>query len=100
VYISLDVTVRNRLIDAAVEFEFSLEPQKTFEIMGGECFSWNMEGGEELTVPLQAVIPSPGIYNLQSVRLTVIKEGKRVPYLFPLQWMVNVSSSEGTAIAI
>ena len=90
IHIQFEVTVRNRLVEASVEFEFALERQKTFEFMGGECFEWEMEGGEELTVPLQAVISIPGVYNLQAVRLTVTKEGKKVPYLFPLQWLISV----------
>ena len=86
------MTVRNRQVEASVEFEFALERQKTLEFMGCECFTWELEGGDELTIPLQALISSPGLYNLQAVRLTVTKEGKKVPYLFPLQWMVTVIS--------
>lgn len=91
-HIPFEVTVRNRQVEASVEFEFALERQKTLEFMGCECFTWELEGGDELTIPLQALISSPGLYNLQAVRLTVTKEGKKVPYLFPLQWMVTVIS--------
>ena len=41
-------------------------------------------------VPLRVVISSGGVYNLQSVRLTVLSNGSDIPYLFPLQWIVKV----------
>jgi hypothetical protein len=91
--VSFEVTVRNRLVDAAVDFEFSVERPKTFEFTGAESFAWNLDGGDELTIPLKAIIPVAGVYNLQKIRLTVVREDKSVPYLFPLQWMVTVNDS-------
>ena len=92
-FVSFEVTVRNRLVDAPVDFEFSVERPKTFEFVGAESFAWKLDGGDELTLPLRAVIPVAGVYNLQKIRLTVMKEDKSVPYLFPLQWMVTVKDS-------
>uniref|UniRef100_A0A7S1YLX7 TPPC8 C-terminal Ig-like domain-containing protein n=1 Tax=Grammatophora oceanica TaxID=210454 RepID=A0A7S1YLX7_9STRA len=95
-HVPLEITVRNRLVEASVEFEFSVERPKTFEFIGAECFTWEMEGGEELTIPLTAVIPTPGMYNLQHVRLVVTRDnGQKVSYLFPLQWLVQVDNGEG-----
>lgn len=82
----LQVIVRNRLVEADVKFEFSLDQQPTFDFIGTSSFSWKLSGGEEIALPLKARIYSGGIYNLQSVRLTVLN----VPYLFPLQWTVVV----------
>ena len=62
-----------------------------FDFIGAECFRWSLQGGEELTIPMQAVVSKGGVYNLQSVRLTVDKSEKKVPYLFPLQWIVRVN---------
>jgi hypothetical protein len=89
-HVPFEVTVRNRLVEAVVEFEFATERPKTFEFIGAESFAWELGAGEDLTIPVIAVIPNAGVHNLQHVRLTVTKEGKKVPYLFPLQWMVKV----------
>jgi hypothetical protein len=93
-HVHFEVTVRNRLVESDVEFEFSVERPHVFEFVGADSFSWRLRGGEELRIPLQAVIFSAGVYNLQKVRLTVMKEDKHVPYLFPLQWMVTVRDLE------
>jgi len=90
--IPFEITLRNRLVDAGVFFEFSVQRPKGFDFIGTESFQWALEGGEELTVPIQAVVPKGGVYNLQCVRLTVTKTDKKVPYLFPLQWIVRVNS--------
>lgn len=68
-----------------------MERPKGFEFIGPESFQWSLQGGEELAIPMQAVVPRSGVYNLQSVRLTVNKVDKKVPYLFPLQWIVRVN---------
>lgn len=90
--VPLEVTVRNRLIDSAVDFEFAIDRPERFDFIGSECFQWSLEGSEELTIPLQAVISTTGVYNLQSIRLTATMEDQKVPYLFPMQWMVQVNS--------
>lgn len=86
------MTVRNRVVAEAVQFNVEIEHPRTFEFTGADCFEWTLEGGEELTIALQAIISSPGMYNLQHVRITVGHEGKMVPYVFPLQWMVLVKN--------
>ena len=81
-----EITIRNRLIETEVEFDFAIDDQDDFDFVGPTCFSWSLSGGEEISVPLKARIYSGGVYNLQSVRLTVTKADTPVPYLFPLQW--------------
>lgn len=99
--LDLEVTVRNRLVSQGVAFEFYLERQPEFEFVGSKCFDTVLKGGGEVTVPLKVVIGQSGIYNLQSLRLTVksggedddeksVSGGLMVPYLFPLQWIVTV----------
>ena len=88
----MEITIRNRLIETDVDFEFALD-HADIEFIGTTCFNWSLEGGGEISVPLKARIYSGGVYNLQSIRLTVLKAGNAVPYLFPLQWMMSVEDS-------
>jgi hypothetical protein len=90
--VPLQVTLRNRLTEEAVDFEFTVETPETFDYIGPESFQWVLEAGGHVTVPLQALIPTAGVYNLQHIRLTV---GEDQAYLFPLQWMVTVTDKYG-----
>lgn len=91
--IPFEITIRNRVLDQVVDFEFAMErPKASFDFIGAERFEWELDAGEELTVPAQAVISSPGVYNLQAVRIAVVKDASSVSYKFPLQWTVLVSS--------
>ena len=85
-----EVIVRNRLVEADVKFEFALVDQQSFDFIGTSSFTWTLSGGEEMILPLKARFYSGGMYNLQSVRLTVLKKDSSVPFLFPLQWTVIV----------
>ena len=87
--IPVSITLRNILVKYPVNFEFALERPESFDFVGPESFRTKLVGGEALTVPLHALIPAAGVYNLQRVRLTVEK-GELVSYLFPLQWLVSV----------
>lgn len=84
------ITIRNRLIETEVEFEFAIDHQPGFDFVGTTCFNWSLSGLGEIAVPLKARIYSGGAFNLQNVRLTVLKAGTPVPYLFPLQWTMLV----------
>eukprot|EP00804_Cyclotella_cryptica_P024493 CCRYP_017559-RA/>CCRYP_017559-RA protein AED:0.26 eAED:0.26 QI:1717/1/1/1/1/1/5/475/1401 len=42
--IDLEVTVRNRLVGADVEFEFALDHQRSFDFLGTSSFTWNLAG--------------------------------------------------------
>lgn len=76
------ITIRNRLIETDVEFEFTVADQPGLDFVGTTSFNWSLSGGSEISVPLKARMYSGGVYNLQSVRLTV----QGTAYLFPLQW--------------
>ncbi len=80
------IIIRNRLLETDVQFEFDIDQQPGIDFSGTTCFNWSLKGGGEISVPLKVLIYSGGVYNLQSVRLTVLKTGVSVPYLFPLQW--------------
>lgn len=94
--ISFEITARNRLVDTGVDFEFALERPKNFDYIGADCFQWRLDnGGDELIIPMEAILPTPGVFNLQQIRLSVMKDDKKkIPYLFPLQWMVTVNDNE------
>ena len=94
----LEITIRNRLVSFPVTFEFSLDHSPEFEILGMDRFTRILKGNEELVIPFTVMMFSPGVYNLQNVRLTVFvdkgvnghDEVLKVPYLFPLQWIIEV----------
>ena len=88
--VPFQVTLRNRLLYEPVEFQFSVRGSERFDVVGPECFKSALSGGEELSVSLEALILSPGVYNLQTIRLTV-DEGNSPSYDFPMQWLVTVS---------
>lgn len=90
--VPLEITLRNRLVKEPVEFVVAMETPETFDFIGPECFKSALSGGEELSIPLRALIPTSGVYNLQKIRLTVEDEGQ-VSYIFPMQWMVTVNES-------
>jgi hypothetical protein len=84
------VTLRNRLLNDSVDFEFNMERPNAFDFVGTERFDWVLDAGDEITVPLQAAVATGGVYNLQNVRITTKKDSKKVSYVFPLQWTVVV----------
>jgi hypothetical protein len=88
--LDVEVIVRNRLVEANVKFEFAFDHQPSFDFIGTSSFTWELSGGDEVKVPIKARLYSGGLYNLQSVRLTVLKGESSIPYLFPLQWTVLV----------
>jgi len=92
--VPLEVTLRNRLVSQSIDFEFALEPADDFDISGPECFKWALSGGETLRVPLKAVLPASGVYNIQKIRLTIEDGDEPVSYMFPLQWNVVVHGKE------
>jgi hypothetical protein len=85
--VPVKITLRNRLTKESVEFQFSVDRGNGFDYLGPECFESALSGGEEVSVTLQALIPNPGVYDLQRIRLSVNDEK---PYVFPMQWLVAV----------
>lgn len=91
----MEISIRNRLVKTGVEFEFSLGTRREFDFVGTTAFKWKLGGDQELTFPLEAVVFSGGVVDLQCVKITVIQaDGSKMPYVFPLQWIVNVTSKE------
>ncbi len=89
----MEISIRNRLVQSKVDFQFTLENQQEFDFIGTECFRKTLDGGEEISFPLEAIIFQSGMYNLQCVKVTIFNsDGTQTPYVFPLQWMVQVNS--------
>ena len=91
--VDLEITLRNRLVETGVDFLFALDHLPEFDFVGSTSFKWSLRGGEEISIPLKARFYAGGVYNLQSVRLTVLKSEASVPYLFPLQWTILVEDA-------
>jgi len=92
--VPMEVVLRNRLVHQEVSFRFVLDKPETFDFVGPECFHSALSAGEELSVPVRARIPSTGVFNLQKIRLTIEEEDSTsISYVFPMQWMVTVSSA-------
>jgi hypothetical protein len=86
------VKLQNQLVSSKVDFRLGVSASPTFEIIGMESTLMSLEGGEELTIPLQALIPRPGVHNLQ--RLEVKLEQELGSYSFPeSQWLVSVAQA-------
>jgi hypothetical protein len=91
-HLDMALSIRNRLVHAAVDFEFSLQPRRDITFVGPESFRKCIDGGEEVVFPMEAIIFESGMYNLQCVKLTTVHDDSRTQYLFPLQWIVKVNS--------
>jgi hypothetical protein len=68
---------------------------RTFELVGVERLILSLEAGKEITIPFEALIPRPGVHNLQTLKLSMIKKSQQPQqqdevYTFPLQWLVTV----------
>jgi ER-Golgi trafficking TRAPP I complex 85 kDa subunit len=89
VQVPVMITLRNRMARDSVDFLFSVDHSDCFDYIGTQCFQSALSAGEEISLALQALIPSPGVYDLQRIRIAV--EGEE-PYVFPMQWLVSVDS--------
>jgi hypothetical protein len=87
--VPFEVTLRNRFVNETVTFEFVAETQSNMDMMGASTFESFLQGGEDMTVNLVALVNNSGIYNLQNVRI-IIKNDEPESFLFPVQWMVTV----------
>jgi hypothetical protein len=92
--VPIKVTLRNQLVATNVDFEVAIQQPHTFEVIGVESLRLSLVGGEETTLSMEALIPRPGVYDLQMVRVTVRKDGEAFPYNFSLQqWLITVSEA-------
>jgi hypothetical protein len=89
------IIIRNRLVQKSVDFEMTLLRQPNIEFIGPESFIWSLGGGEETEIAMKATVFSSGVYNLQSVQVNILySDGMtKVPYIFPIQWLVEVRDS-------
>jgi hypothetical protein len=88
------ITLRNRTIASGIiDFKLIMEQSSTFELIGVEHLILSLEAGKEITIPFEALIPRPGIHNLQTLQLSIKKQDEAIPqvYKFPLQWLVTVA---------
>lgn len=89
----MEITIRNRLFHSNVDFEFSLQSRQDLNFIGPERFNEILKAGDEIVFPLKAVLFESGMHNLQCVKLTVNNtDGSKTPYVFPLQWIVQVNN--------
>ena len=83
----LDVLLYNRLFsEEEVQFRFDVGDIEGVEISGKKAFRGKLRGGEQITVRLRAMYNSPGIFNLQNIKVQV----GEIPFLFSFQWAVEV----------
>lgn len=104
--VPLRVTLRNRLaagdVSNSVDVEFTVEKPESFDFVTApqEGYRRNLKGGEELCIPLKAMLPFSGVYNLQQMRLrtfenkgsSTLDQQQPTTYEFSQQWMVSVRS--------
>ena len=113
--VPLKIRLRNRFVSPdPVNFELSVEAHDRFDWTGPQCVPHSLASDEALEVPLKAIIPAAGVYNLQTVRLTILNNSNLntdsntrsppeeepssspqppVSYKFPLQWNVVVEET-------
>jgi len=90
-HLGMEISLRNRLVRTAVDFQFSLQARRDITFIGPETFRKCINGGEEVVFPMEAILFESGMYNLQCVKLTV-HDDSNTPYVFPLQWIVKVNA--------
>ena len=91
--LQMEISIRNRLARSTVDFNFHLEGTSDFDLIGCSRFRKKLIGGDNLSLPIEALIFRPGMFNLQSVKVTIYHpDGNETPYIFPMQWMVRVDS--------
>jgi hypothetical protein len=68
-----------------------IKPQK-FDLMGACFFEYTLDGGQELEIPMQAVIGFPGIHNLQSIKVTLdAASDDPASFDFGVQWLTTLT---------
>jgi hypothetical protein len=87
------VTLRNRLADSDIHFEVAVKDEEyNFDFTGPVCYQASLASGEEMSIPMEAQLPSPGVYNLQQLRIKV-KHGSVSDHVFPSQWLVTAQNT-------
>ena len=92
--IDMYVSLRNILLDVAVEFTIAVTPKAGFEIVGPHSKSLKLDPSSEVLLPFQTIIPRSGIYNLQCLQVKIRQEGNiDCTYHLSEQWLVHVGDS-------
>lgn len=86
--IPVEVTLRNNRRYDPVQFEFSLQLSERFGFVGPEKYTAELDGGEECSIHLQAVLPSAGVYDLQRVQV-MVGSNYNTPSPVRQQWIVT-----------
>ena len=90
----MKVSLRNRMLESPVVFYVSVEPHPTVELIGLDMLRLSLEASEEISIPFEALIPTPGVHNLQALQLTIRQESEELSYLLQQQWLVRVIDSQ------
>lgn len=90
--VPIKITLQNELAESSVDFDFTMESADSFDFSGPERLRIELKGGEHVTIPIEALFYTPGVFNLQKVRLNV-DNGVPAPrsFVFPTQWLVSVA---------
>lgn len=90
----MKVTLRNRMLESPVKFYVSVEEYPAFELIGLDMLRLSLEAREETTIPIQALIPRAGVYNLQALHLTVRQNSEERAHRLQQQWLVSVADTQ------
>jgi hypothetical protein len=97
------IVLQNQLVKSSVTFDVEVQKPKYFDFIGAQCLQWTLEGGQDLVLPMKAVFPSPGVYNLQTIKVTLkndedVMDSKdddgEAAYDFGVQWLINVACAD------
>mmetsp|Transcript_22289 Transcript_22289/g.55070 ORF Transcript_22289/g.55070 Transcript_22289/m.55070 type:complete len:1626 (+) Transcript_22289:223-5100(+) len=88
------LTLRNQLLESAVNLSLAVKDNTTFELIGFNVVRLSFQPQEEKTIPLEALISRAGVHNLQAFDLTVKREEEE-EFFYPLkqQWIVTVTDT-------
>jgi hypothetical protein len=91
--VTFAVTFTNKMIKTSIDFEVSIDNTQTLEFIGGDCIPMSLKGGEDITIPMQVTIHTPGVHDLQALKLYISLEGALQIYKLPPQWLVKVEEA-------
>lgn len=79
------------MLESPVNFEMTVKAQPSFQLIGLETVRLSLQPQEELTIPLEALVPSAGAHDLQALHLSVKRDQDDLPFPMKQQWLVFVS---------
>lgn len=93
--VPLKVTLRNRLLECPVCFRYALEPH-SYELTGVSTGRMDLQPDGQAELSVQALIPRPGIFDLQALQLSVRQGNEEATYQLSQHWLVSVSDNPTT----